>query len=46
MYMDETLVNAHDGREKTWMEHDDITWGIICKPTGKGSRLIILHAGV
>ena len=41
--------NAHNGCEKTWVEHDDDvtggTKGGICKPTGKGSRLIILHAG-
>ena len=35
-------------REKTWVEHDDITGGTkggMRKPTGKGNRLIILHAG-
>ena len=48
VYTDETWANAHDGREKTWVEHDDVTGGTkggIRKPTGKGSRLIILHAG-
>ena len=48
VYTDETWANSHDGREKTWVEHDDITGGTkggIRKPTGKGNRLIILHAG-
>ena len=38
-------MNAHDGHEKTWAEHDDVTGGGIGKPTGKDSRLIILQAG-
>ena len=37
MYTDETWANSHDGREKTWVEHDDITGGGMCKPTGKGN---------
>ena len=49
MYTDETWANAHDGRERTWVERDDATGGRkggMRKPTGKGDRLIILHAGV
>ena len=48
MYTDETWTKSHDEREKTWGEHDHITGGTkrgICKPTGKGNRLIILHVG-
>ena len=48
MYTDETWANAHDGRERTWVEHDEVTGGTkggIRKPSGKGNRLIILHAG-
>ena len=48
VYTDETWANAHDGRERTWVERDDTTGGTkggMRKPTGKGDRLIILHAG-
>ena len=48
VYTDETWANAHDGHEKTWVEPDEVTGGTkggVRKPTGKGSRLIILHAG-
>ena len=41
-------VNAHDGRERTWVEVDQTTGGTkggVRKPTGKGTCLIILHAG-
>ena len=49
VYLDETWANACDGKEKVWVE-DDLrasggTKGGIRKPSGKGSRLIILHAG-
>ena len=49
IYLDETWTNARDGVEKMWVEDDPRaiggTKGGICKPSGKGSRLIILHAG-
>ena len=49
IYLDETWANARDGREKMWVENDPRvpggTTGGIKKPSGKGSRLIILHAG-
>ena len=54
MYLDETWANAHDGKEKVWVEDDPRasggtasggTKGGIRKPSRKGSRLIILHAG-
>ena len=50
VYLDETWVNAHDidGRECTWVEVDQATGGTkggVRKPSGKGTRLIILHAG-
>ena len=48
VYLDETWVNSHDGKAKTWVEKDtttDGTRGGVRKPSGKGSRLIILHAG-
>ena len=47
--MDETWANARDGIEKMWVEDDPRaiggTKGGIRKPSGKGNRLIILHAG-
>ena len=49
VYLDETWANARDGKEKMWVEDDPRvsggTKGGIRKPSGKGSRLIILHAG-
>ena len=49
VYFDETWANACDGKEKMWVEDDPRasggTKGGIRKPSGKGSRLIILHAG-
>ena len=49
IYLDETWANARDGVEKIWVEEDPRaiggTKGGIHKPSGKGSRLIILHAG-
>ena len=51
IYLDETLANARDGVEKMWVEDDPRAIGgtkggiHTCKPSGKGSRLIILHAG-
>ena len=49
IYLDETWANARDSIEKMWVEDDTRaiggTKGGIRKPSGKGSRLIILHAG-
>ena len=48
MYLDETWVNARDCMEKMWVEDDSkAVCGMkdgIHKPSGKGSRLIILHS--
>ena len=46
VYLDETWANPHDGRERTWVEKDERTGGTkggMHKPSGKGSRLIILR---
>ena len=48
VYLDETWVNSHDGKRKSWFEKDPTaggTKGGVQKPSGKGSCLIILHAG-
>ena len=48
VFLDETWVNAHDGWEHTWVEVDQATGGTkggVRKPSGKGTGLIILHAG-
>ena len=48
VFFDETWVNAHDGRERTLVGVDQATGGTkggVRKPSGKGTRLIILHAG-
>ena len=49
VYLDEIWANLHDGKERTWVENDDKvaggTKGGMRKPSGKGTRLIILHAG-
>ena len=48
VYLDETWANACDGKEM-WVDDDPrasgSTKGGIRKPSGKGSRLIILHVG-
>ena len=46
VYLDETWANTCDGVEKMWVE-DDLggTKDSIRKISGKGSRLIIIHAG-
>ena len=49
IYLDETWANTRDSMEKMWVEDDERavggTKGGVRKPSGKGSRLIILHAG-
>ena len=43
VYLDETWLNAHHTREHCWIDYDGK--GGLCVPSGKGGRLIILHAG-
>lgn len=48
IYSDETWAIAHDGHERTWVEKERATGttkGGLRKPSCKGGRLIILHAG-
>ena len=49
VYLDEAWVNARGSVEKMWVEDDSVvsggTIGGFRKPSGKGSQLIILHAG-
>ena len=49
VFLDETWANARDTLEKMWVEDDPVvsggTKGGFRKPSGKGSRLNILHAG-
>ena len=49
VYLDETWANSHCSHERSWVESDEKvqggTKGGIRKPSGKGTRLIILHAG-
>ena len=49
IYLDETWTNSHSSREQSWVEADDKilggTKGGLRRPSGKGTRLIILHAG-
>lgn len=43
IYTDETWVNAHHNNEYIWIDRDGTGgWKV---PSGKGQRLIILHAG-
>ena len=49
VYLDKTWANLHCSHERSWVESDEKvqggTKGGIRKPPGKGTRLIILHAG-
>ena len=49
VYLDETWANARDSVEKIWVDDDPVVSGGtivgVRKPSGKGNRLIILHAG-
>ena len=49
VYLDETWANSHDGKERTLVKNNDnVASGTkerMRKPSGKGTRLIILHAG-
>ena len=43
VYLDETWVHAHHGRDTMWVDADgQAGWK---RPSGKGGRLIVLHAG-
>ena len=43
IYMDETLVNAHHTNNYIWIDSDGKGgWKV---PSGKGQRLIVVHAG-
>ena len=46
-YLDETWANSHDGHTKMWVEDagEGTSSGGIRKPSGKGTRFIVLHAG-
>ena len=43
IYLDETWLNAHAAPERIW--YDDKGKGGFKRPSGKGQRLIIFHAG-
>ena len=49
IYMDETWTNSHSSREQSWVEAEDKvlggTKGGLRRPSDKGMRLILLHAG-
>lgn len=49
VYLDEIWANSNIGKERIWVEPVDKvkggTKGSLHKPSGKGSRLIILHVG-
>lgn len=42
VYLDETYLNVNHSVERTWYFVDDGPW--VNKPSGKGARLIIVHA--
>lgn len=42
VYLDETYLNKNHSNDNTWYFGDDGAW--VNKPSGKGPRLIILHA--
>jgi transposase len=42
VYLDETYLNKNHSNDKTWYLIDDGAW--VNKPSGKGPRLIIVHA--
>lgn len=42
VYLDETYLNKNHSNEKTWFLNEDGPW--VNKPSGKGPRLIIVHA--
>lgn len=42
VYLDETFLNKNHSNDKTWYLNEDEAW--VNKPSGKGPRLIIVHA--
>ncbi len=42
VYLDETYLNKNHSNENTWFLNEDGPW--VNKPSGKGPRLIIVHA--
>ena len=43
IYLDETWTNSHSTPERIWVDRDGCGgWG---RPSEKGERLIIIHAG-
>ena len=42
VYLDETYLNKNHSNDKTWFLDEDGPW--VNKPSGKGPRLIIVHA--
>ena len=42
VYLDETFINKNHSNQSTWYSKEDGAW--VNKPSGKGPRLIILHA--
>lgn len=45
IYLDETWLNANHTVSRCWYEKENPSTGKLQVPSGKGSRLIILHAG-
>ena len=48
IYLDETWMHTHCSIACCWVEKDEVTGGTfggVSCPSGKGKRLIILHAG-
>ena len=43
IYLDETWTNSHSAPERIWVDRDGC--GGWRRPSGKGERLIIIHAG-
>ena len=43
VYLDETWINSHAAPERIWVDEDGM--GGWKRPSGKGERLIIVHAG-
>ena len=44
VYLDDTWINSHAAPERIWVDEDGS--GGWKRPSGKGERLIILHAGI
>lgn len=46
VYLDETWANAHDSKDKAWVEKDEITGGTlggIQRPSGKGNNWLAVN---